>query len=309
MKTNLFKNILRGLRPEKPDISSGNGKVLILEGGGMRGVFLTGVLQAFTDHSFFPFDLVAGSSAGALTGCAYTAGQIYLSRDAFFGKLLSGKFIRPANIFNSDRHILDLDWMIDTVVKGPYPLDLEALRRACPVIITATDCVDDRPPETLYLNSKTDDIYTALKATAAIPVLYRGFVEYGHHRLLDGGLLDPIPFYRAMDMGYREEDIVVVLTRPKGYRKEAESFWVRSLYEAYYRDTRYRYLVRSLDRRYIRYNRILDDLENVYRKIQIIYPPEEFAVDRLTRDPKMILEGFEMGVIAGNAFMYPDKYR
>ncbi len=102
---------------------------------------------------------------------------------------------------------------------------------------------------------------------------------------------------------------MVVLTRPKGYRKEAESFWVRSLYEAYYRDTRYRYLVRSLDRRYVRYNRILDDLEKVYRKIQIIYPPEDFEVDRLTRDPKKILEGFEMGVLAGNSFMYPEKYR
>lgn len=309
MKRNPLKSLLRVLRPEKTHVSDGNRKVLILEGGGMRGVFLTGVLQAFTDHSFFPFDTVIGSSAGALTGCAYAAGQIYLSRDAFFGKLLSGKFIRPANIFNADRHILDLDWMIDTVVKGRDPLDLESLRKACPVIITATDCVDDRPPETVYLNSRTDDIYTALKATAAIPVLYRGFVEYGGHRLLDGGLLDPIPFNRAMDMGYREEDIVVVLTRPKGYRKEAESFWVRSLYEAYYRDTRYRYLVRSLDRRYVRYNRILDDLEKVYRKIQIIYPPEDFEVDRLTRDPKKILEGFEMGVLAGNSFMYPEKYR
>jgi predicted patatin/cPLA2 family phospholipase len=229
MKRNPLKSLLRVLRPEKTHVSDGNRKVLILEGGGMRGVFLTGVLQAFTDHSFFPFDTVIGSSAGALTGCAYAAGQIYLSRDAFFGKLLSGKFIRPANIFNADRHILDLDWMIDTVVKGRDPLDLESLRKACPVIITATDCVDDRPPETVYLNSRTDDIYTALKATAAIPVLYRGFVEYGGHRLLDGGLLDPIPFNRAMDMGYREEDIVVVLTRPKGYRKEAESFWVRSL--------------------------------------------------------------------------------
>ncbi len=114
MKRNPLKSLLRVLRPEKTHVSDGNRKVLILEGGGMRGVFLTGVLQAFTDHSFFPFDTVIGSSAGALTGCAYAAGQIYLSRDAFFGKLLSGKFIRPANIFNADRHILDLDWMIDT---------------------------------------------------------------------------------------------------------------------------------------------------------------------------------------------------
>ena len=45
-------------------------KVLVLEGGGMRGIFLTGVLQAFTDRGYFPWKLLVGSSAGSLTGAA-----------------------------------------------------------------------------------------------------------------------------------------------------------------------------------------------------------------------------------------------
>ena len=41
-----------------------------------------------------------------------------------------------------------------------------------------------------------------------------------------------------------------------------------------------------LDKRYMLYNRILDELENDLTGIDVIYPPDNFAVDRLTRDEK-----------------------
>jgi len=280
-------------------------KVLILEGGGMRGIFPTGVLQSFADRNYYPWKLVIGSSAGALTGAAYTARQIYLARDAFFTRLLTGKFIHLSNILNTDKHILDLDWMIETIVQGFDPLNTGRLKKEIPVIITATKVNDNRLPETVYLSSKKDDVITALKATAAIPYLYRGFVHYNDMRLLDGGLLDPIPFVKALEMGYRQEDILVVLTRPKGYRKKVESFWIRSLYENYFSDEKFSSLVASMENRYRKYNRILDELEQRYTGIDVIYPPDDFDVDRLTQDPKKILEGFEMGISSAAEWMFP----
>ncbi|HDP81363.1 MAG TPA: patatin family protein [Spirochaetes bacterium] len=278
-------------------------KVLVLEGGGMRGIFLTGVLQAFTDRGFFPWKLIIGSSAGALTGAAYAAGQIHIARDAFFTELLSGKFINITNILRPERHILNLDWMVDTIIKGKDPLDIRRLRRGSPVLITATDCRPDNPPEVVYLHSKKDDIFTALKATAAIPVLYRGFVLYKHYHFLDGGLLDPVPYRKALAMGFRENEILVVLTRPKGYRKREESFWIKSLYESYYREPRYRFLVEFMENRYTFYNRVLDELENKYTGIDVIYPPAGFRVDRLSRDERKILEGFEQGISVGRDYL------
>ena len=80
-----LKNIISSIYRAKTDKDSyPKKKVLVLEGGGMRGIFLTGVLQSFTDRQYFPWDLIIGSSAGALTGTAYAAGQIHLARDAFF---------------------------------------------------------------------------------------------------------------------------------------------------------------------------------------------------------------------------------
>jgi len=144
-------------------------KILVLEGGGMRGIFLVGVLQAFAERGYFPWKLVIGSSAGALTGAAYLAGQIYLARDAFFTKLLSNKFIHYSNLFRRDKHILDLDWMIDTIIDSREKLDVKKLRQSCPLLITATAVNENSPPETIFLDSKTDDPFIALKATAAIP--------------------------------------------------------------------------------------------------------------------------------------------
>ena len=294
----LIRNLTRSGQafPEK--------KALVIEGGGMRGIFLTGVLQAFTDRGYFPWKLIIGSSAGALTGTAYAAGQIHIARDAFFTKLLTGDFIHIANIMRQDRHILDLDWMVDSIIRGDDPLDEERLKKSCRVIITATHCGDYMPPETVYLNTKKDDVHTALKATAAIPFLYKGFVEYGDYKLLDGALLDPIPYMKAMSMGYREEDILVILTRPRGYRKGEESFWVKTIVESYYKNPKYRLLLKMLDERYKDYNRIRDELENIYTGIQVIYPPENFRVDRLTQDEKKILTGFEQGVSAGLSFLF-----
>jgi len=281
-------------------------KVLVLEGGGMRGIFLTGVMQAFTDRAYFPWKLIIGSSAGALTGTAYAAGQIHLARDAFFTELLTGDFIKISNIVHLEKHILNLDWMIDTIIKGDEPLNIRRLKKSCPVLITATHCLITRPPETVYLNSREDNIPAALKATAAIPFLYRNFVKYKHYKFLDGALLDPIPYKKALEMGFKEEDILIVTTRQKGYRKKQESFWIKMLYESYYKDPKHKHLLEALNR-YEEYNKLRDELECKDSKIDIIYPPENFRVNRLSQDGERILEGFEQGVKAAKDWLYKNK--
>jgi predicted patatin/cPLA2 family phospholipase len=278
-------------------------KALVLEGGGMRGIFLVGVLQAFTERGYFPWKLITGSSAGALTGAAYIAGQIHLARDAYFTQLLSNKFIHYSNIFRQDKHILDLDWMIDTIINGREKLNIKKLKQSCPLVITATAVREELPPETIFLDSMTDDLFTALKATAALPYLYKGFVTYKEHMLLDGGLLEPIPYEKALSLGFKEKEILVVLTRPEGYRKKEESFWVRSILEHHFKDPKYAPLVKSLLTRHEKYNGVLDTLEKKYGGIDIIYPPEDFEVQRLTRDAKKILEGFEQGIFAAVSYL------
>jgi len=277
-------------------------KVLVLEGGGMRGIFTTGVLQAFSDRGYFPWELIIGTSAGAITGVAYAASQIHRARDAYFTELLQGQFINISNILRPEKHILNLDWMVDNIIKGDEPLDLASLANACPVLITATDCRPNTPPQRVYLDSRQDDVPTALKATSAIPFLYKGFVEYKNYRFLDGSVLDPVPYLKALSLGYREDEILVVLTREKGYRKSEESFWIKSIFKYYYKDPKFRFLIEAMKNRFLDYNQIVDDLENKYSAIDVIYPPKEFNVDRLSKDERIILSGFNQGVSAGKSY-------
>lgn len=280
-------------------------KVLVLEGGGMRGIFPAGVLQAFTDRRYFPWHGIIGTSAGALIGTAYAAAQIHLARDAFFSDLLSSRFIRMTNIFRPEKHILNLDWMVDNYIEQAGSLNLQRLRTtACPVIIAATCFYQHAPLRQIYLNSRFDDVPLALKASAAIPFLYRNFVPYKNEMLMDGSVCDPLPYKKALEMGFSERDILVVTTRPRGYRKEQESFWVKKLYESYYKDDQYQYLISALKDHYDRYNRLLDELEQDHRDIDVIYPPADFKVNRLSRSEDKILAGFMQGINAARSYLY-----
>ena len=293
---NLIIDLFKKRRPSKK-------KILVLEGGAMRGIFTCGVLTAFFDREYFPWQMIIGSSAGAINGAAYAAGQIHLSRDAYFTELLSGNFISLRNILRPKKHILDLDWMLKDIVLGDDPLNIRALRKSCPVIITGTHIAENEPPRTIYLDSKRDNVLTALKATAALPYLYRGFVEYDDYHLLDGGILDPVPYKKALELGYREEEILVILTRQKGYRKKEESFWIKTLFELYYHDPKYRYLVDVLENRYKKYNSILSELENRHTGIDVIYPPRNDSVDNLSRDRAQMLTGFTQGLASGKTYL------
>lgn len=281
-------------------------KVLVLEGGGMRGIFLVGVLQAFMDRGYFPWHVIIGTSAGALTGAAYAAQQIYLARDAFFSDLLSGRFIRMSNIFRREKHVLNLDWMVDNFTAQEDGLNLRRLRTtACPLIIVTTRFYQHAPLRPMYMDSRFDDVPLALKASAAIPFLYRNFVPYKNEMLMDGSVCDPLPYKKALERGFNERDILVVTTRPRGYRKERESFWVKKLYEAYYKDDQYQYLLAALKDHYGNYNRLLDELEEDHPDIDVIYPPGDFKVNRLSRSEDKIMEGFIQGVVAARNYLYP----
>ncbi|MBN1499890.1 MAG: patatin family protein [Spirochaetes bacterium] len=278
-------------------------KALIIEGGGMRGIFIVGVLQAFEDRKYFPWKIIAGSSAGALTGTAYAANQIYIARDIFFTKLISDTFINFKHILKKDKHIMNLDWLIKDVLEGDDPIDQKKLRKSVPVIITGTNIPDNGDPETLYFNSKKDDLKKILTATAALPYLYRGFVNYQNHNLLDGALLDPLPYDYVKSLGYKDKDITIILTRQKNYRKKSESFWISSIYENYYKDPKYKGLLNLLDKRFVRYNNFLDDLETNHPDLRMIYPPEDFKVNRLSQDMESLMKGFQDGIKSGKKYL------
>lgn len=80
---------------------------LVLEGGGMRGVFTCGVLDNFMDRGIrFPY--VIGVSAGACNGLSYLSDQRGRAKFSNIDMLEKYKYIGLKYLFK-ERNIMDFD--------------------------------------------------------------------------------------------------------------------------------------------------------------------------------------------------------
>ena len=100
-------------------------QALIVEGGGMRGAFTAGVLDAFLEQQFNPFDLYVGVSSGSTNLANYLAGQKGRTLNFYIDHSLRPEVISYKR-FLKGGDLLDLEWMWQ-VGEAEHPLDQQAL--------------------------------------------------------------------------------------------------------------------------------------------------------------------------------------
>jgi predicted patatin/cPLA2 family phospholipase len=184
---------------------------IVVEGGAMRAIFAAGVLDGLADAGFFPFQLAIGVSAGACTLASQLSGQKGRNRRVLCGPMTRPRFISWWRLVRGG-HMMDLDWLWDTL-DDEDPLDVRAATSAAGVDfrIVVTDAVTGKAA---YLRPQASDLNVALKASSALPGLYRGPVPVGGGLYVDGGIADPLPAEEAFRLGARR--IMVIRTRPSG---------------------------------------------------------------------------------------------
>ena len=85
---------------------------LVLEGGGMRGVVSAGMAAALERLGLTAsFDLVVGSSAGAINGGALLAGVAGGCAAAYHGPFASRSFVNPARVLWG-RPVMSVDYVL-----------------------------------------------------------------------------------------------------------------------------------------------------------------------------------------------------
>ena len=188
---------------------------LVVEGGAMRGIFAAGALDVFLEQRFSPFDLVLGVSVGASNALSFLAQQHGRTRRCFLDQMSRPEFIDPWRGVRGG-HWLDLDWLWDAIERED-PLDRRAAA-ACGVeyALVATSV---RTGEPRYLAPEAGDMLEALKASCALPILYRKTVTFEGEQFVDGGLSDPIPVREAYRRGART--LVVLRSRAAHFVKNA----------------------------------------------------------------------------------------
>ncbi len=273
----------------------------------MRGAHSCGALMALVHSGLTHFDVVTAASAGACTAAYLVSGQFHLFPVIWTKYLHDGRFINLKKL--ATRHsVMDLDYLIHTVFREQQPLDVEAIRKSrTRFFIVATDCETGLPK---YFDSRRDPIWTALKASAALPIAYRHPVVIDRKTYIDGGVSDPVPLQKAIDEGC--DEIYLILTRPEGYRKKPPFFHILPrLYQK-----KYPKLAELFQTRYRDYNQLMERIENWgvaprsaerHIRLTVIRPQGKLPLNRLTTNRMKILGAVEQGFREAISILTPNK--
>ena len=257
----------------------------------MRGVFSTGVLDEFLRRQFNPFDLYVGVSAGAGNLAAFLAEMPGRNLRLYCDYSQRRQF-KSVRRFLTGGHLLDLDWLWRTTI-AEIRLDLATIyAKSKPLIVCMTDVAQGTP---VYRETSAADLEHMLKASSALPLLYRGFVEVDGQPMADGGLTDAIPVEEAVRRG--AETIMVVRSRTADYVKE-QGLADRM---ATWKLRQYPGLVAALRSRAKNYNAAIRFLRTPPPGVRVleVCPPPTFRPSRLSRNVMSLLSGYRQGRRAG----------
>jgi len=188
---------------------------IIAEGGGQRGIFTAGVLDAFLRAGFNPFELAVGASAGAQNLSTYFLGLPGYAKRAIAELSAAPSFMVPYRWLGK-RGVLDLDTYFSHLAEHPDFLlpcgQVDGLVGRRRLVFVATRRED---LGAIYLQPDSRTLLRDMKASSAVPFLYKGGVSVEREILVDGSVADPLPLRRAHALGARR--IVVIRTVPLSY--------------------------------------------------------------------------------------------
>lgn len=250
---------------------------LVLEGGSFRGLYTSGVLDVFMENGI-NIQTTIGTSAGALNGYNYVAGEIGRSAKINLGYRHDIRYMGPVSAYQS-RGVVGLNFIINEI-ESDLPFNHERFndpkRR---FLVTVTNC---ETGQCVYCEKGvTPEFNKAVQASASMPYV-SNMVDVDGMPCLDGGCTVKIPYQWAIDNGY--EKILVIKTRPQGFRHPKEENDLANTAEVLYRN--YPLLNETLKRQNIDYNHALDELDKLESegRLMTMAPSGSIQVSHLEGD-------------------------
>lgn len=269
-----------------------NNTALVLEGGGLRGVFTCGVLDCFMDYGIrFPFTV--GVSAGACNGLSYMSGQRGRAKSSNIDLMDKHHYVGLKYLLTQGC-IMDFKLLFEDFPEKIIPYDYDAyFSNPDRYVMVTTNCLTGKA-EYLEEKSSSERVMSIVRASSSLPYVTKITYVDGVP-MLDGGIADSIPVRYALDQGY--EKLVVILTRNKGYRKKEGKVRIA---KAFYR--KYPALQNALMERNIVYNRAMDLIESLedQGKITVIRPIRPVEVGRMEKDTAKLSALYQEGYDIAN---------
>jgi predicted patatin/cPLA2 family phospholipase len=262
----------------------------------MRGIFSSGVLDAFLLEKFDPFDLYIGTSAGACNLSSHVAGQYKRNYRLYTGPMRTRHFINLGR-FLLGGHFMDLDYLWDYCAKED-PLDAAACSNNTRDKEFLAACTSVETGQPVYLRPQKDNWNAVLKASSAMPVLFKTPQYMGSERLVDGGVADAVPVEEAGRRGAAR--IVVIRSQAAGYAKK-DGMENRLTALLSWRHPR---LQETLQKKPETYMRSVEFIRNPPAGVQVyqIAPDPKLRSGRTTRDLESLQADYELGRSQGKSF-------
>ena len=263
---------------------------LILEGGAMRGQFTAGVLDFFMDHGIWCKN-VYGTSAGALNGYNYIAGE--LGRTCYLNTkyCTDSRYLSMRN-FALTGSALRRDFMFDAIPNELDPFDYDAFRDSPMNLTTVASNIETGEADYHTMEeARSEREISYLQASASMPLVSK-IIEVDGKKLLDGGTCDSVPLLRSM-LDHRANKRIVVLTQDETYVKGPNKTMplARRIYDEY------PLFLDRMEYRHIEYNRTYRWIKRLHDagEIFMIQPAKPVTISNLEKDPEKLFDLYEQG--------------
>lgn len=250
---------------------------IVLEGGSFRGCYTSGVLDVLMENGI-NLQTTIGTSAGALNGYNYVAGEIGRSAKINLGYRHDKRYIGPGSLARN-RGVVGFDFLLNNI-EDELPFNrarFDDPRRR--FLVTVTNC---ETGECIYCEKGvTNDFQKAVQASASMPFA-ADMVDVDGIPCLDGGCAVKIPYRWAMDNGF--EKILVIRTRPQPFRRPPESKRFMELSDRLYRN--YPALAERLNTQALQYNTACDELDELHKegRVFMLCPSGSISIGTLEGD-------------------------
>lgn len=260
---------------------------LVLEGGGMKGIYTAGVLDFFLDKGL-EFSSVYGVSAGACHMCSFLSKQRGRARDISIDYLDNKKYCGVGNLLTTgDLFNVNTAYKLIPDYLNPYDhTTFEKYKGRAYAVVTN---IETGKPEYLRLKDMREDII-AVRASASLPMVSRN-VKIGEKLYLDGGISDAVPIRKSILDGNKKN--VVILTKEDGFvRKPSSHLEIMKL-----RYLKYPKVYELMKERHITYNDTMAFLEKQQENGQafVIRPKQKSEVGRIEKDAEKLKALYEEG--------------
>lgn len=262
---------------------------LVLEGGGMKGVYTAGVLDFFLDKGI-EFSSVYGVSAGACHMCSYLSKQRGRAFAVNVDYLDSPDYCSMKSLLTTG-DLFNVDMCYHRIPEQLNPYDYGAFERYEGRAYSVATNIETGMPEYFRIRDMKADI-DKIRASASLPLVSRNVMIQGKP-YLDGGISDAIPLQKSIIDGNLRN--VVIMTKEEGYVREPfkELGLIRLKYGKYPK------VYELMQDRHIRYNRLLRYIEEQQKNDRafVIRPKHKSGVGRVEKDKEKLnslyLEGYE----------------